>query len=167
MYSLLMRLEASIVKLRASHEFCSGRYLVLEASSSATPRLEYPLPGQEEANSTLLCCSDRTFDAAADGYGRGEGCAVVVLTGSGHSAAWAMVSGSAVNQDGRSSGLTAPNGPSQIRLIGHALSSGGIRPQDVSLVAVHGTGNAHAWSHKAVAPCRATIPVITPNSLSS
>ncbi len=58
----------------------------------------------------------KTFDAAADGYGRGEAIVAMVL----HSAAagppqptLALMCGSAVNQDGRSSSLTSPNGPSQ------------------------------------------------------
>ena len=54
----------------------------------------------------------KAFDAAADGYGRGEGVAVAVLQPfSGHEegtgrATLALLTGSAVNQDGRSSSLT-------------------------------------------------------------
>ena len=57
----------------------------------------------------------QTFEASADGYGRGEGFAALVLgqVGSAGGRALAYVRGSAVNQDGRSSSLTAPNGPSQ------------------------------------------------------
>ena len=60
----------------------------------------------------------KTFDAAADGYVRGEGGAIVVLrrlrdAQSDGDRILALVRGSAVNQDGRSSGLTAPNGPAQ------------------------------------------------------
>ena len=64
----------------------------------------------------------QTFEANADGYGRGEGFAALLLQrvlhldGDGNAAAapvLAVVHGSAVNQDGRSSSLTAPNGPSQ------------------------------------------------------
>ena len=75
----------------------------------------------------------RTFDAAADGYGRGEGVAVAVLASQDWSAAasaatdasapgapgrpYAIVRASATNQGGRSGGLTAPNGPAQSALI--------------------------------------------------
>ena len=57
----------------------------------------------------------KTFDAAADGYVRGEGCGVVVLkrlrdARRDGDRILAVIRGSAVNQDGRSSGLTVPNG---------------------------------------------------------
>ncbi|MEK7727815.1 MAG: SDR family NAD(P)-dependent oxidoreductase, partial [candidate division KSB1 bacterium] len=57
----------------------------------------------------------KTFDAAADGYVRGEGCGVVVLKPLSRATAdgdtiHAVIRGSAVNHDGRSNGITAPNG---------------------------------------------------------
>ena len=62
----------------------------------------------------------QTFEASADGYGRGEGFAAMLLcadtpAGPGllNAQPLAAVCSSAVNQDGRSSSLTAPNGPSQ------------------------------------------------------
>src|SRR5262249_6881584 len=56
----------------------------------------------------------KVFDAAADGYVRAEGCAMVVLRRLSDTLAdgdrvLAVIRGSAVNQDGRSNGLTAPN----------------------------------------------------------
>ena len=58
----------------------------------------------------------KTFDAAADGYVRGEGCGVVVLKRLRDALAdgdriLAVIRGSAVNQDGRSSGLTVTQRP--------------------------------------------------------
>lgn len=63
----------------------------------------------------------KTFDARADGMGRGEGCGVVVLKkldAARHDGdrVLAVIRGSAVNQDGRTNGLTAPNGVAQQRL---------------------------------------------------
>ncbi len=74
----------------------------------------------------------KTFDAAADGYVRGEGGGVVVLKRLSDAVAdgdriLAVIRGSAVNQDGRSSGLTVPNGPAQQAVIRDALSRRGRR----------------------------------------
>ena len=89
----------------------------------------------------------KTFDAAADGYVRGEGCGVVVLKRLSDAVAngdqiLAVIRGSATNQDGPSSGLTVPNGPAQQTLIREALGVGGIRPADVSYIEAHGTGTS-------------------------
>ena len=87
----------------------------------------------------------KTFDAAADGYIRSEGCGMVVLKRLSDAQrdgdrVLALIRGSAINQDGRSSGLTAPNGPSQSRVIAAALKNGGIIPADVQYLECHGTG---------------------------
>ncbi|MEO0425106.1 MAG: beta-ketoacyl synthase N-terminal-like domain-containing protein, partial [Pseudomonadota bacterium] len=89
----------------------------------------------------------RTFDAAADGYVRGEGCGVVVLKALSQALAdgdrvMAVIRGSAVNQDGRSNGLTAPNGNAQEAVIRAALTSAGLEPQDLDYVEAHGTATA-------------------------
>ncbi|HZR97747.1 MAG TPA: beta-ketoacyl synthase N-terminal-like domain-containing protein [Chloroflexota bacterium] len=89
----------------------------------------------------------KTFDAAADGYVRGDGCGVVVLKRLSDATAdgdhvLALIRGSAVNQDGRSGGLTAPNGPSQEAVIGGALAAAGVEPAQVDYVETHGTGTS-------------------------
>src|SRR5439155_7524130 len=78
----------------------------------------------------------KTFDASADGYGRSEGCGVVVLKRLADAErdgdrVLAVIRGSAVNQDGRSGGLTVPNGPAQARVIGTALERAGLEPGEV------------------------------------
>ncbi len=89
----------------------------------------------------------KTFDAAADGFVRGEGCGVVVLKrlrdalGQGDNI-MAVIRGTAVNQDGRSGGLTAPNGPAQEAVIRRALANAGIAPAAVDYVEAHGTGTS-------------------------
>ena len=88
----------------------------------------------------------RTFDAAADGYVRGEGCGIVVLKRFAEAEAdgdriWGIVRGSAVNHNGASAGLTVPNGPAQERVIEEALSRAGVAPEGVDYLEAHGTGS--------------------------
>ena len=87
----------------------------------------------------------KSFDAAADGYVRGEGCGVVVLQRLADAQRQqrrilAVIHGSAVNQDGLTNGLTAPNGPSQREVIGAAVRDAGVKPSDIEFVEAHGTG---------------------------
>jgi acyl transferase domain-containing protein/acyl carrier protein len=89
----------------------------------------------------------KTFDAKADGYVRGEGCAIVVLKRLSDAlrdadSILALLRGSAVNQDGRSNGLTAPNGPAQEALIRQALQNAKVTPAEIGYVETHGTGTA-------------------------
>ena len=89
----------------------------------------------------------KTFDDAADGYARAEGCAMVTLKRLSDAErdgdkVLAVIRGSAANQDGRSGGLTAPNGNAQEAVIKEALANAGIASTDVSYVETHGTGTA-------------------------
>nr|BFE74702.1 hypothetical protein GCM10020092_080030 [Actinoplanes digitatis] len=86
----------------------------------------------------------RTFDAAANGFVRGEGCGMVVLKRlsdalAGGDDVLAVIRGGAVNQDGRSTGLTAPNVLSQRELLHSALGASGVEAGLVSYVEAHGT----------------------------
>ncbi|MEU6153492.1 SDR family NAD(P)-dependent oxidoreductase [Actinosynnema sp. NPDC047251] len=87
----------------------------------------------------------RTFDDAAAGYGRGEGCGVVVLKPLRAALAdgdqvIAVIRGSAVNHAGRGPSLTAPNPEAQARVIARAYETAGVDPARVSYVEAHGTG---------------------------
>ena len=85
------------------------------------------------------------FDAAADGFVRGEGCGVVVLKRLTDALrdgdrVLAVVRGSAVNQDGRSNGLMAPNPAAQMAVLRAAYANAGVPPHEVDYVEAHGTG---------------------------
>jgi malonyl CoA-acyl carrier protein transacylase len=87
----------------------------------------------------------KTFDASANGYGRAEGCGVVVLrrlsdTDGPRDPVLAVIRGSAVNHDGPSSAFTVPNGKAQAAVIRAALENGGVDPGQVSCIEAHGTG---------------------------
>ncbi len=89
----------------------------------------------------------KTFDDGADGYGRGEGCGIVVLKCVSDAIAdgdniLAVIRGSAINHDGRSSGLTVPNGLAQQDVIREALANANVKPNAVSYVEAHGTGTS-------------------------
>ncbi|MET7761571.1 type I polyketide synthase [Streptomyces sp. NPDC005393] len=85
------------------------------------------------------------FDAAADGFVRGEGCGIVVLKRltdalRNQDRILAVLRGSAVNQDGRSDGLAAPSATAQRALYEEALTRAGVDAADVGMVEAHGTG---------------------------
>lgn len=87
----------------------------------------------------------KVFDAAADGYVRGEGCVVVVMKRLAEAVAagdpiLAVLRGTAVNQDGASNGFTAPNGLAQRAVIRRALEVAGVEAATVGYVEAHGTG---------------------------
>ncbi|MGR4884221.1 SDR family NAD(P)-dependent oxidoreductase [Streptomyces sp. LARHCF249] len=87
----------------------------------------------------------RAFDAAANGYVRGEGCGIVVLRRLSDALAegdriYAVIRGSAVNNDGASNGLTAPNPRAQTEVLRAAWQDAAVAPRHVSYVEAHGTG---------------------------
>jgi 3-oxoacyl-(acyl-carrier-protein) synthase/pimeloyl-ACP methyl ester carboxylesterase/aryl carrier-like protein len=87
----------------------------------------------------------RTFDRAASGFVRGEGCGMVALrklsdARKSGDRVIAVIRGSAVNQDGRSAGLTAPNGRAQVAVIRSALRQAAVDPEQITFIEAHGTG---------------------------
>ncbi|WP_193044881.1 type I polyketide synthase [Mycolicibacterium baixiangningiae] len=101
------------------------------------------------SNARMLAPDGRckTFDAAADGYVRGEGCGVIVVKRLEDALRdgdriRAVIRGSAINQDGASGGLTVPNGVAQQRVITDALMRAGVAAKDVGYLEAHGTGTS-------------------------
>src|SRR5690606_19690927 len=89
----------------------------------------------------------KTFDAAADGYVRGEGCGVVIIKRlsdalRSNDRIYALVRGSAVNNNGNGSGFTVPDSQAQERLMRAALAQAGIEAATIDYLEAHGTGTA-------------------------
>ena len=87
----------------------------------------------------------RAFDAAADGYLRGEGCGVVTLRRLSDAerdgdTILGVIRGSAIGHNGFSSGLTAPNPKAQEKVIRQALERAQLSPERISYLEAHGTG---------------------------
>lgn len=87
----------------------------------------------------------KTFDASANGFGRGEGCSVIILKRLADAMAdgdrvLAVIRGSAVNQDGHSTVLAAPNGLAQQALVVEALANAQVDASRIGYVEAHGTG---------------------------
>ena len=125
----LQRGEADLALAGGVHAILSGRLFELRG------------------NAGMLAPDGRckTFDAAANGYVRGEGCGILVLKRLTDAEAdgdriWGVIRGTALNQDGASQGLTVPNGEAQERVIADALAWAGVQPSEVDYVEAHGTG---------------------------
>ena len=87
----------------------------------------------------------KTFDAEANGFGRGEGGGMVALKRLSDAIAGgdnivAVIRGSAVNHDGQSSGLSVPNGLAQEAVIREALKNSKLDTTDIGYIEAHGTG---------------------------
>ncbi len=125
----LQRGEADLALAGGVHAILSGRLLEMRASAG------------------MLSPDGRcaTFDAAANGYVRGEGCGILVLKRLRDAEAdgdriWAVIRSAALNQDGASPGLTVPSEEAQQRVMEDALRNAGLTPPDVDYVEAHGTG---------------------------
>lgn len=90
----------------------------------------------------------KAFDAAANGYVRAEGAAVVLLKDLAKAIAdgdtiYAVLRGTAVNQDGYvAEGFTVPSATAQISVLRAAYADAGVDPHTVQYVEAHGTGTA-------------------------
>ena len=89
----------------------------------------------------------KTFDASADGFGRGEGGGVILLKRAvdakrDSNTIEAFIRAIYIGQDGRSNGFYAPNGLGEQRVIEAALKQGGLSQQDIDYIEAHGTGTS-------------------------
>ncbi|KAF5860517.1 hypothetical protein ETB97_001417 [Aspergillus alliaceus] len=88
------------------------------------------------------CC--RSFDEAAQGYGRGEGAAIVILKSMANALRdgdhiLAILKGSAVAHDGSKNGIMTPNAKAQELVARNALCNAHIRPSTVDYIEAHAT----------------------------
>jgi amino acid adenylation domain-containing protein/FkbM family methyltransferase len=87
----------------------------------------------------------KPFAEEADGFGGGEGCAVLVLMRLSQAlrqrhAIVGLIRGSAVAHDGAGGGLTVPNPAAQEQVIRSALVASGLAAESIDFVEAHGTG---------------------------
>ncbi|MBF6434848.1 type I polyketide synthase [Nocardia cyriacigeorgica] len=87
----------------------------------------------------------KSFDASADGYGRGEGAGMVVLkkldaAERDGDRIYAVVKATGSNQDGRTTAITVPNVDSQEALARSVCERSGLAPESITYLEAHGTG---------------------------
>ncbi|QTA87823.1 Putative phthiocerol synthesis polyketide synthase [Desulfonema magnum] len=137
--SSLLAVHLACQSLRAGEcqaALCGGVNVLL------FPKLMIGLSGMTVLSPDGRC---KTFDASADGFGRGEGCGMVVLKRlscalEDRDRIWAVIRASAVNHNGPGSGLTVPSKAAQTALIREALEKANIEGKEVGYVEAHGTG---------------------------
>jgi len=96
----------------------------------------------------------QSFDAAADGYIRGDGCAAVAIQAATkiveggalkhreekEDVFLGTVAGAASNHNGKAASLTSPHGPSEQECMTTAIRSAAVRPRDVEAVEANALG---------------------------
>jgi len=89
----------------------------------------------------------KAFDAAANGFVRGEGAGMLLLKRLSQALAdgdpiQGVIIGTALNQDGHTNGISLPSVEAQARLVTEACADAGVSPSDIGFVEAHGTGTA-------------------------
>lgn len=86
-----------------------------------------------------------SFDSRAEGYGRGEGVATLIIKRLSDALrdgdpVRAVIKATALNQDGKTPTITSPSQEAQENLIRQAYEKCGLDPKDTVYVEAHGTG---------------------------
>lgn len=105
----------------------------------------YPFIGFSQAGMLSRRGRCFAFDARADGYVRAEGGGVVVLRRLDDALAAGdpirtVIHATAVNTSGRTAGLSLPSEAAQADLLRAVYRSGGVAPEALAFVEMHGTG---------------------------
>ena len=127
---------------RSLHEGESDMALAGGVMLMLDQRLYASASGQGMLSKTGHCHS---FDVAADGFVRAEGCGVVVLKRLDDAQrdgdrVLAVIRSTASNQDGRTDNILTPSEDAQVAVFRAALAGAGIDPATVGMVEAHGTG---------------------------
>ncbi|KAK6221501.1 Type I Iterative PKS [Pestalotiopsis sp. IQ-011] len=106
------------------------------------PRVSSQLTAMNMLSPDGTCHS---FDARANGYGRGEGVGALAVKRLSDAVRdgnviRAVIRGSAVNVDGKTPSVTMPSMTAQAELINVAYETAGLSKQDTRYVEMHGTG---------------------------
>ncbi len=136
--------------LAAVHEACR-RLSAGEADWAVTGGVRLmasPPPAVVPGNESIVSPGGRarSFDAAADGTGLGEGGAVFLLKPLARAQedgdpVHAVILGGAANHDGgRSNGFAAPSAEAQEELLLEAWRAAGVHPNSLGYIEAHGTG---------------------------
>ncbi|KAL6702555.1 hypothetical protein ACN47E_001552 [Coniothyrium glycines] len=107
-----------------------------------SPDLHLSLSKLGALSPTATC---HVFDAAADGYARGEGFAAFYLKRTADAITGAypirsVIRGTAVNSNGRTAGITHPSVEGQVEVIRRAYAAAGLDPSKTGYFEAHGTG---------------------------
>jgi polyketide synthase 5 len=129
---------------RSLHEGESDLALAGGASVMLEPRKFASGSAQGMLSPTGRC---RAFDAAADGFTSGEGCAVVLLKRLSDALRdgdriLAVVRGTAANQDGQTVNIATPSLNAQVAVYRAALAAAAVDAGTVGMVEAHGTGTS-------------------------
>jgi acyl transferase domain-containing protein len=139
---------------------CASSLAALQAAAAQlrSGLCDAAVVGAADGNSSAFCymCFSKThalspdgrsrsFDAAADGIGLGEGIAAIVVkrlrdAERDGDAIYAVIRGIGASSDGRSRSLTAPSADGQRLALERAYADAGVSPASVSLVEAHATG---------------------------
>ncbi|PHH63369.1 hypothetical protein CDD81_6066 [Ophiocordyceps australis] len=136
--------------LTALHEACKAIHdgdcegaIVAGTSLFLSPTMPVALQEQGVLSATGTC---KSFDAAADGYARGEAINAVFIKKLDDAMRdgdpiRAVIRATATNFDGKTVGITNPDQDSHVRLMRRAYEVAGIKnPSDTAFVECHGTG---------------------------
>lgn len=123
---------------------CDGA-LVCGTSMIFSPTMYLALSDQGVLSPTGTC---KTFDASADGYGRGEGVNAIYIKRLSEAirdgdSIRAVIRGTSVNCDGHTQGMLTPSPLAQEALIRRTYEQAGITNLgETAMVECHGTGTA-------------------------